>query len=86
MTTVTPALQSALLNLSNVYVPSVPSARGQNRGVYYTSEDFLQCGIMLIAANGKLYDNYIMADDAAQIFSFFFVTHDAIQNFHKSWE
>ena len=54
MTTVTPALQSALLNLSNVYVPSVPSARGQNRGVYYTSEDFLRCGIMLIAANGKL--------------------------------
>lgn len=86
MTTVTPALQSALLNLSNVYVPSVPSARRQNRGVYYTSEDFLQCGIMLIAANGKLYDNYIMADDAAQIFATYDVTHDAIQTFHKSWE
>ena len=83
MTTVTPALQSALLNLSNVYVPS---ARGQNRGVYYTSEDFLQCGIMLIAANGKLYDNYIVADDAAQIFAAYDVTHDAIQTFHKSWE
>ena len=83
MTTVTPALQSALLNLSNVYVPS---ARGQNRGVYYTSEDFLQCGIMLIATNGKLYDNYIMADDAAQIFATYDVTHDAIQTFHKSWE
>ena len=86
MTTVTPALQSALLNLSNVYVPSVLSARGQNRGVYYTSEDFLQCGIMLIAANGKLYDNYIVADDAAQIFAAYDVTHDAIQTFHKSWE
>ena len=86
MTTVTPALQSALLNLSNVYVPSVPSARGQNRGVYYTSEDFLQCGIMLIDANGKLYNNYIMADDAAQIFATYDVTHDAIQTFHKSWE
>ena len=86
MTTVTPALQSALLNLSNVYVPSVPSARRQNRGVYYTSEDFLQCGIMLIAANGKLYDNYITADDAAQIFATYDVTHDAIQTFHKSWE
>lgn len=86
MTTVTPALQSALLNLSNVYVPSVPSARGQNRGVYYTSEDFLQCGIMLIAANGRLYNNYIMANDAAQIFAAYDVTHDAIQTFHKSWE
>lgn len=88
MTTVTPALQSALLNLSNVYVPSVPSARGQNqtRGAYYTSEDFLQCGIMLIAANGKLYNNYVMADDAAQIFAAYDVTHDAIQTFHKSWE
>ena len=86
MTTVTPALQSALLNLSNVYVPSVVSARRQNRGIYYTSEDFLQCGIMLIDANGKLYDNYIMADDAAQIFAAYDVTHDAIQTFHKSWE
>ena len=86
MTTVTPALQSALLNLSNVYVPSAHSARGHNRGVYYTSEDFLQCGIMLIDANGKLYDNYIMADDAAQIFAAYDVTHDAIQTFHKSWE
>lgn len=85
MTTVTPALQSALLNLSNVYVPS---ARGQNqtRGVYYTSEDFLQCGIMLVTANGRLYNNYIMADDAAQIFATYDVTHDAIQTFHKSWE
>lgn len=86
MTTVTPALQSALLNLSNVYVPSVPSARRQNRGVYYTSEDFLQCGIMLVTANGRLYNNYIMADDAAQIFATYDVTHDAIQTFHKSWE
>lgn len=86
MTTVTPALQSALLNLSNVYVPSVPSARRQNRGVYYTSEDFLQCGIMLVTANGRLYNNYIMADDAAQIFAAYDVTHDAIQTFHKSWE
>lgn len=85
MTTVTPALQSALLNLSNVYVPS---ARGQNqtRGTYYTSEDFLQCGIMLITANGKLYNNYVMGDDAAQIFATYDVTHDAIQTFHKSWE
>lgn len=85
MTTVTPALQGALLNLSNVYVPS---ARGQNqtRGTYYTSGDFLQCGIMLITANGKLYNNYVMADDAAQIFAAYDVTHDAIQTFHKSWE
>ena len=85
MTTVTPALQSALLNLSNVFVPS---ARGQNqtRGTYYTSEDFLQCGIMLITANGKLYNNYVMGDDAAQIFATYDVTHDAIQTFHKSWE
>lgn len=85
MTTVTPALQSALLNLSNVFVPS---ARGQNqtRGTYYTSEDFLQCGIMLITANGKLYNNYVMGDDATQIFAAYDVTHDAIQTFHKSWE
>lgn len=85
MTTVTPALQSALLNLSNVYVPS---ARGQNqtRGTYYTSEDFLQCGIMLITTTGKLYNNYVMGDDAAQIFAAYDVTHDAIQTFHKSWE
>lgn len=85
MTTVTPALQSALLNLSNVYVPS---ARGQNqtRGTYYTSEDFLQCGIMLITTTGKLYNNYVMGDDVAQIFAAYDVTHDAIQTFHKSWE
>lgn len=83
MTTVTPALQSALLNLSNVYVPS---ARSQTRGVFYTPEDFLQCGIMLITTTGKLYNNYVLADDAAQIFATYDVTHDAIQTFHKSWE
>lgn len=85
MTTVTPALQSALLNLSNVYVPTAMGQR-QTRGVFYTPEDFLQCGIMLITTTGKLYNNYVMADDAAQIFATYDVTHDAIQTFHKSWE
>lgn len=85
MTTVTPALQSALLNLSNVYVPTA-MGQHQTRGVFYTPEDFLQCGIMLITVNGKLYNNYVLADDAAQIFATYDVTHDAIQTFHKSWE
>lgn len=83
MTTVTPALQNALLNLSNTFVPSEGHSVYK---VYYTKEDFLQCGIMLITTKGELYDRYVSTEDANRIFFTFDITHDAIQTFHKSWE